>query len=226
MAETGRLRSTDFRTGSFDPGFHVAFRARERPLADGWFAAFSAILRAANLELAPAPASSNPSGSRAMDASTHTVRIAPASTPEGIEDARQLFFEYAQSFGFRLCFQDFDQEVRSLPGAYALPSGRLLLAHDSGVAAGCVALRKLAEDFCEMKRLYVRPAYRRNKIGKRLVEGIIAEARRLGYQRMRLETIASTMQSAIALYRTFEFEEIPAYGPRPMPEALYMERRL
>jgi putative acetyltransferase len=158
-----------------------------------------------------------------MGSSTQTVQVTQAFVPEQIEQARQLFLEYAQSLGFSLCFQNFEQELKSLPGAYVLPDGRLLLAHDSGLAAGCVALRKLGKNICEMKRLYVRPGYRGKVIGKLLVDRVIAEARAIGYRKMRLDTIASSMQSAIALYRQLGFREIPAYCPNPMPAALYME---
>jgi ribosomal protein S18 acetylase RimI-like enzyme len=162
----------------------------------------------------------------AMSSLTQTVLITQASTPEQFDQARELFLEYARSLGFSLCFQNFEQELKSLPGAYAAPSGRLLLAYDSDVAAGCVALRKLEDGICEMKRLYVRPNYRGKGIGKLLVDGVIAEARAIVYRQMRLDTIASSMQSAIALYRQMGFREIPAYCPNPMPEALYMELAL
>jgi ribosomal protein S18 acetylase RimI-like enzyme len=161
-----------------------------------------------------------------MDASSHTLLITQASLSEHVDQARQLFLEYAQSLGFSLCFQNFDQELKSLPGAYASPSGRLLLAHDSAAAAGCVGLRKLESGICEMKRLYVRPAYRGNGLGKLLVDRVIAEARAIGYERMRLDTIASSMQLAIEMYRRAGFREIPPYCHNPMDEALYMELTL
>jgi len=161
-----------------------------------------------------------------MATSTQTVLIVPAITPEHIEQAQQMFLEYAESLGFSLCFQNFEQELKSLPGAYAPPSGRLLLAQAADGAAGCVALRTLGDGGCEMKRLYVRSAYRGKGIGVLLVDRVIAEARAIGYHHMRLDTIASTMQPAIALYRRVGFREIPAYCANPMPEALYMELTL
>ena len=165
-------------------------------------------------------------GLAAMSFSTQTVLVTQASTPEHIEQARQLFREYAHSLKFSLCFQNFEQELKNLPGPYSAPSGRLLLAHDSDFAAGCVALRKLEDGICEMKRLYVRPAYRGKKIGRLLVDRVIAEALAIGYRQIRLDTVASSMQPAIALYRQLGFREIPAYCPNPMPEALYMELAL
>ena len=151
------------------------------------------------------------------------IDLIQAALPEQIEQARQLFLEYATSLGFSLCFQGFDEEVKSLPGAYAPPSGRLLLARCEGRAAGCVALRRLEEGICEMKRLYVRPADRGRSLGRMLVDRVIAEARQIGYERMRLDTIESSMQDAIALYRRRGFQEIPAYRENPIPGALYLE---
>ena len=152
-----------------------------------------------------------------------TFVLSHAASADEIEQARTLFLEYADSLGFSLCFQNFDQELKNLPGAYDLPLGRLLLAHDNGLAAGCVALRKLEEDICEMKRLYVRPSYRGKGVGKLLVDRVMAEARAIGYHRMRLDTVESVMKDAIALYRRIGFREIPAYCKNPIEGALYME---
>ncbi|MFI5114100.1 MAG: GNAT family N-acetyltransferase [Terriglobales bacterium] len=151
------------------------------------------------------------------------IDLIQATLPEHIEQARALFLEYARSLGFSLCFQGFDEEVKNLPGAYAPPGGRLLLARYAGHAAGCVALRRLEEGVCEMKRLYVRPAERGKSLGRMLVDRVIAEARQIGYERMRLDTIESSMQDAIALYRWRGFQEIPAYRENPIPGALYLE---
>jgi ribosomal protein S18 acetylase RimI-like enzyme len=151
------------------------------------------------------------------------IDLIQATTPEQIQQARELFLEYAASLGFSLCFQGFDEEVKNLPGAYAPPAGRLLLARCDGRAAGCVALRRLEEGICEMKRLYVRPAARGKSLGRMLVDQVIAEARQIGYQRMRLDTIESSMQDAIALYRRKGFQEIPPYRENPVPGALYLE---
>jgi ribosomal protein S18 acetylase RimI-like enzyme len=151
------------------------------------------------------------------------IDLIQATTPEQIDQARELFLEYAASLGFSLCFQGFDEEVKSLPGAYAPPDGRLLLTRYAGRAAGCVALRRLEEGICEMKRLYVRPAERGKSLGRMLVDQVIAEARQIGYKRMRLDTIESSMQDAIALYRRKGFQEIPAYRENPIAGALYLE---
>jgi putative acetyltransferase len=154
------------------------------------------------------------------------IELIQATLPEHIEQARSLFLEYGSSLGFSLCFQSFDEELKSLPGAYGPPSGRLLLARSSGHAAGCVALRRLEAGICEMKRLYVRPAERGVGMGRMLVERIIAEARAIGYKRMRLDTIESAMKDAIALYRRMGFEEIAPYSAIPIEHALWMELRL
>lgn len=154
------------------------------------------------------------------------IELIKATLPEDIEQARSLFLEYGSSLGFSLCFQSFDEELKNLPGAYGSPSGRLLLARHAGHAAGCVALRRLEAGICEMKRLYVRPAHRGRSLGRMLVERIIAEARIIGYERMRLDTIESAMKDAITLYRRIGFEEIAPYSVIPIEDALWMELRL
>jgi len=159
-------------------------------------------------------------------AAESALKITRAFTPEQVASVRELFLEYAQSLNFSLCFQSFDQELASLPGDYAPPSGTLLLAEVRGRSAGCVALHRLADGICEMKRLYVRAEFRGHKIGRRLAEAVIAEARVAGYQRMRLDTVAPVMRKAVQLYRELGFYEIPAYRPNPMPETLYMELAL
>jgi len=151
------------------------------------------------------------------------LAIVHPATSEQMAEIRELFLEYATSLGFSLCFQGFDQEVSNLPGAYAPPQGRLLLATHKKRAAGCIALRPLEAGICEMKRLYVRPAARGIGLGRLLVDRIISEARHIGYQRMRLDTITSSMQDAIALYRRRGFLEIPPYRENPIPGALYLE---
>ncbi len=148
------------------------------------------------------------------------------ASPGQLEAARELFLEYAQSLGFSLCFQNFDQELASLPGDYAPPRGRLLLAYVAAVAAGCVALHPLEADVCEMKRLYVRPQFRGLGIGRALVDRILAEARAAGYSRMRLDTVAPIMRDAVRMYRALGFGEIAPYRANPIPGALYMEREL
>jgi len=153
----------------------------------------------------------------------HGLRIVQAETPLQIGQARELFLEYAQSLGFSLCFQNFDKELAELPGDYAPPSGRLLLAEFEGKLAGCVALHKFELGISEMKRLYFRPKFRGKGLGRALAEIIIAEARTLGYQRMRLDTVEPVMKDAVAMYRRLGFREIAPYRANPMPGTLYME---
>ncbi len=151
------------------------------------------------------------------------IELIPATLPGHIEQARSLFLEYGSSLGFSLCFQSFDEEVKNLPGAYGPPSGILLLARCADHAAGCIALRKLDASICEMKRLYVRPADRGRGLGRMLVERLIADARMIGYERMRLDTVESAMKDAVALYRRMGFREIAPYSSIPIESALWME---
>lgn len=151
--------------------------------------------------------------------------IVQAHEPAFTDAVRTLFMEYAESLDFELCFQDFEHEVETLPGKYAPPTGRLLVAMDNEQVAGCVALRKLSQDVCEMKRLFVRPEFRHLKLGRTLAQAVIGEARQLGYKRMRLDTVPA-MQAAIALYRSLGFREIPAYTQNPVPGAIFMELEL
>ena len=146
-----------------------------------------------------------------------------AESSAQIAKARELFLEYAESLGFSLCFQNFDQELAHLPGDYAPPAGRLLLAEYEGQLAGCVALHRLDNGICEMKRLYLRPQYRGRGLGRMLAERIITEARHIGYQRMRLDTVEPVMKDAVAMYRRFGFREIAPYCPNPNPGVIYME---
>jgi putative acetyltransferase len=146
-----------------------------------------------------------------------------ATSPDDIKHARELFEEYAAWLQIDLCFQSFDKELASLPGQYAPPDGRLLLAIEGEQIAGCVALRKIGEDTCEMKRLFVRSQFRGKGLGRKLAETIIAEARQIGYERMRLDTLPGRMDQAIKLYRSLGFTEIPAYYHNPVPDATFME---
>ena len=152
--------------------------------------------------------------------------ISQAESAEQVEQARALFLEYAASLGFSLCFQSFDKELAGLPGDYAPPGGRLLLAEHAGKVAGCVALHQIGDGVCEMKRLYVRPEFRGKALGRALAERVLAEARALGYARMRLDTIVGKMDAAIALYRALGFREVAPYRENPVAGAIYMELEL
>jgi GNAT superfamily N-acetyltransferase len=140
-----------------------------------------------------------------------------------IAQARELFLEYAQSLGFSLCFQNFDNELASLPGDYAPPDGRLLLAEYQGKLAACVALHRLDAESCEMKRLYLRPQFRGKGLGRILADRIITEARQIGYRRMRLDTVEPVMKDAVAMYRKLGFKEIDPYRTNPNAGTVYME---
>lgn len=153
------------------------------------------------------------------------IKLVEAGSDVEMSYVRELFVEYARALGFDLCFQNFDTELAQLPGEYAPPDGRLLLALDGEKIAGCVALRKFAPGICEMKRLFVRPEFRKQKIGRVLAEKVIDDACTIGYRRMRLDTVPS-MVEAIALYRSLGFKEIEPYRQNPIAGALYMELKL
>jgi ribosomal protein S18 acetylase RimI-like enzyme len=146
--------------------------------------------------------------------------IRPAALAD-LEEIRRMLSEYAAWLEVDLCFQNFEQELAALPGEYAPPRGRLLIAE----SAGCVALRPINDEICEMKRLYVRPEHRGSGLGKRLVLSIVEEARGIGYRRMRLDTMPK-MDRAQGLYRALGFQEIAAYRYNPEPGARFLELQL
>jgi len=150
------------------------------------------------------------------------TRIHPAETADDLATILDLFREYAAQLEFDLDFQGFEDELTTLPGAYAPPSGALLLAEDEEGAAGCVALRSFAPHVCEMKRLYVRSSHRARGTGRALASAVIDAARARGYRSMRLDTTPG-MSRAIALYRSLGFREIEPYRVNPIPGAIFME---
>jgi ribosomal protein S18 acetylase RimI-like enzyme len=154
------------------------------------------------------------------------VEILDADGTEHIEVVRTLFREYAESLGFDLSFQDFDGELARFSGEYARPSGRLLLARMDNDVTGCVGVHQLAPGICELKRLYVRPAFRGYGVGRLLIDAAIREATNARYRAMRLDSIEPLMAPAIRLYRTLGFREIPPYRLNPIPGAVYMELML
>lgn len=151
------------------------------------------------------------------------IKIIQVETLEQIEAARGLFREYEAWFGMNLCFQNFDEEVANLPGKYAAPEGRLYLAYSDEKLAGCIALRKLEEGICEMKRLFVKDEFRGQKIGVKLIEKLFEEAKNIGYAQMRLDTFPAKMGKAVKLYESYGFREIPPYYHNPYGETLFME---
>jgi putative acetyltransferase len=150
------------------------------------------------------------------------MQVCQASTPEHITVARNLFEEYAAWLRIDLCFQGFAQELATLPGGYAPPRGRLLLALDDNGPAGCVALRPAGDTVCEMKRLFVKPAFQGRGLGRTLAQQVIAEARALGYSRMVLDTLPF-MHPALRLYESLGFVRRSAYYQTPLPDTVFME---
>lgn len=153
------------------------------------------------------------------------IRYVVADSSPWLDLVRALFLEYQRAIGIDLSFQGFEEELATLPGKYAPPAGRLVLALAADKPAGCVALRPLEPGLCELKRLYVRPPHRAQGLGRRLSIEMIAVARQIGYTRMRLDTLPA-MVEAIALYRSLGFLEVAPYGRNPHPSALYFELRL
>lgn len=154
------------------------------------------------------------------------MRLKQAESETEIGQARALFEEYAKWLAIDFCLLNFEQELRELPGAYAPPDGRLLLAWDGEELMGSVALRRIGPEMCEMKRLYLRPGFRGRGLGRKLAVALIEEARTMGYRRMRLDTLPRRMETAERMYRSLGFEEIEAYYDNPIEGVLYLELRL
>jgi len=150
------------------------------------------------------------------------VEIIPAETPEQLDHIRNLFGEYEQFLGVDLCFQEFEAELASLPGKYAPPDGRLVLATEGGEAAGCVAIRKLDDGVCEMKRLYVRPEFRSRGLGRRLAREMIVQTAEAGYATMRLDTLDRLIE-AMKLYESLGFRRTEPYYDNPLDGVVYWE---
>lgn len=154
------------------------------------------------------------------------LNFTQAETAEQIEAARVLFREYEVWLELDLCFQGFEIELAKLPGKYASPDGRLLLAYSDESLAGCIALRKLDDGICEMKRLFVRGQFRGQAIGIKLIEKLIADAREIGYKKMRLDTYPAKMAKAVSLYESHGFYAIEPYYENPHDGVLFMELAL
>jgi putative acetyltransferase len=157
------------------------------------------------------------------------IQFIQAESTAQIADARRLFIEYSEWLGLDLCFQNFEKELSELPGGYAPPEGRLYLAVSDKQVAGCICLRKIGDNnerTCEMKRLYVRPEFRGRGIGRALGLKLIEEARLIGYERMRLDTLPAQMNEAIKMYRLLGFREIEPYYHNPVKGAMFMELTL
>jgi len=153
------------------------------------------------------------------------LEITRAESKENLAEVHGLLLEYEKWLGIDLCFQNFDQELANLPGDYAPPEGRLLLAWEGSKIAGCVALRKITPEVCEMKRLFVRPEFRGKGLGRKLAVAVIEEAIKIGYKNMRLDTLP-VMKEAIGLYQSLGFKETEAYRCNPVNGAMYMELNL
>lgn len=154
------------------------------------------------------------------------VALVEARTPEDLAQVRRLFRAYADWLGIDLGFQGFEHELAELPGTYAPPAGRLVIARVGGEVVGCVGLRPLEPDVCEMKRLWVEPGFGGYGLGRALTERIVELAREIGYQRMRLDTFPERMPAAQHLYASLGFREIPPYYHNPYDGVMMLELEL
>lgn len=153
------------------------------------------------------------------------MQIVVGETPEQMDATRALFREYWESFGFTPCFQDFDRELDELPGQYAGPRGRLAQAVVDGDTVGCVAIRPIDDERCELKRLYVRPGYRGKRVGLKLLMWAIAAALSCGYKEMLADTMP-VMERALDMYDRIGFERVDAYADEPTEGAVFLRLRL
>jgi N-acetylglutamate synthase-like GNAT family acetyltransferase len=151
--------------------------------------------------------------------------IRPATSADDLAEVKRLFREYVEWLAVDLSFQNFDEELAGLPGDYAPPAGGLWVAEEAGHVGGCVALRRLEQHVCEMKRLFVRPEFRGTGLGRRLVEHVMQQARAIGYQRMRLDTLPQ-MSAAQGLYQSFGFRQIDPYRFNPIVGTKFLEAEL
>lgn len=156
---------------------------------------------------------------------TNSIKLNSIRLGENLANIKKLFIEYAESLGVDLSFQGFEEELNTLPGKYAEPEGCIILASVEDVPAGCVALRKINNEICEMKRLYVRNQFRSLGLGKKLANSIIEKARELGYEYIRLDTLP-TMKRAQEMYREMGFYEIEPYIYNPVEGTRYLEKKL
>lgn len=154
------------------------------------------------------------------------VEIRQVDSGSDIESAREIFREYEERLGLDLCFQNFEGELRGLPGKYSPPSGRLYLARVGDDVAGCIALRELEPGVCEMKRLFVREEFRGKQLGRLLIDRLISDARDIGYERMRLDTFPPKMGNAVQIYESYGFYQIAPYYNNPNEGVLFMELKL
>jgi putative acetyltransferase len=153
------------------------------------------------------------------------IEFSLAGSPADFAAARTLFIEYRTELNVDLCFQSFTTELDNLPALYAPPIGRLVIARVGGTIIGCVAVKKIGNQICEMKRLYIKPAFRGNKAGIWLLKKIIEIARELVYKTMRLDTLVS-LERAVSIYKQIGFKTIPPYYNNPLPNVLFFEKVL